>query len=172
MRFTINLATRRYLDLRSLDVALVLGFLVFGVLLVVRVAEVGSNQGELSRLRSVAARTGPTAPAGVSEAQVKVVTAKVSLANSLIRQKTIDWLGLLDTLEAVVPSGVALGQIQPGKVLGISGVAKGYPELQHFLENMQRSKSFSDVYLLNQNETKVGVTQSGLSFNLTCKVTY
>ena len=38
------------------------------------------------------------------------------------------------------------------------------------LENMEGSKNFSEVYLLSQSDTKVGLTQKGITFNISCKV--
>jgi type IV pilus assembly protein PilN len=177
MKLTINLATRRYLNLRLLNALLLACCVLLGALLVFKVREIAYNQAELGRIRNLSAATGTRtggAPA-VSEAQLKALSAKTRFANDLIEKKSVNWLALLDRLEEVVPSGVAITQIEPVKheqLLKISGAARGFGNLRTLLENMEQSKNFSEVYLLSQSETKVGLTQQGITFAVTCKVLY
>ena len=155
MRLTINLATRRYLNLRRLNAWLIVGGLIALALLVFEVRECAYTQGDLQRIRAAQA-------------------ARFAFANALIRRKTVNWLRLLDCLEEVVPNGVALSQIEPDQrdqLLKVSGVARGFDNLRALLENMEQSRNFSEVYLLSQSETKVGLTQKGITFAVTCKVT-
>lgn len=175
MKLTINLATRRYINMRLLNAFLAGSFLLLGVLLVLRVREIAYNQAELGTVRELSAAAGnrPGAPK-VSEAQLKALQAKIAFANAIIEKKSVNWLALLDHLEEVVPPGVALTQIVPGRDQGftITGVAGTFAGVRALIENMERSKNFSDVFLTNQNETKVGTTQHGITFSLTCKVAY
>jgi type IV pilus assembly protein PilN len=175
MKLTINLATRRYLNLRLLNIWLLAGFILLGALLILKVREVAYNQAELATIRrqSAVAESRP-GEAPVSPAQLNALAAKALFANALIARKSVNWLNLLDLLEEVVPNGVALSAIQPdkGDLLKLGGVARNFADLRALLENMERSKNFSEVYLLSQSETKVGLTQQGLSFSVTCKVNY
>ncbi len=175
MRLTINLATRRYVNQPLLNAWLIAGCLLFGGLLLFQVRELAYNQAELARIRglSAAAQSRPHGAPTVSEAQLKALSARIRFANALIEKKTVNWLNILDSLEEVVPNGVALVQIEPARgeqLLQISGAARSFAELRAFLENMEHSKNFSDVYLVSQSETKVGLTQHGLNFAVTCKV--
>ena len=176
MRLTINLATRRYLNLRRLNAWLIVGGLIALALLVFEVRECAYTQGELQRIRAAEAALGkrPSAAPAVSEPRLKAQAARFAFANALIRRKTVNWLRLLDCLEEVVPNGVALSQIEPDQrdqLLKVSGVARGFDNLRALLENMEQSRNFSEVYLLSQSETKVGLTQKGITFAVTCKVT-
>jgi len=175
MRLTINLATRRYLNLRLLNAVLLACFVLLGALAVFAVGKIAQNAGELSRIQRLSGGIGSgTGGAQVSEAQLKGLGARIRFANAAIEKKSVNWLILLDLLEEVVPSGVALTQIEPPakreQTLKITGVARDFANLRIFLENLESSKTFSEVYLLSQTETKVGLTQRGLSFNITCKV--
>lgn len=176
MRFAINLATRRYLNLRRLNACLVAALAVLALLLVFRVREAAYNRADITRIGTPGAPAGrPGAPA-VGEAQLASQSARVAFANALIDRKTFNWLGLLDRLEEVVPTGVALSSIQPDphqpQLLKIGGVTRSFGSLRTLLENMERSRGFSDVYLLAQSQTKIGKTQQGITFSVSCRVNY
>jgi type IV pilus assembly protein PilN len=173
MRLTTNLATRRYINLRRLDAGLVICFVLLGVLALFKAGELTRNAAEISRLKGLTSESPgrPGAPR-VSEAQLKAQEARIAFANGVIEKKTVNWLNLLDHLEEVVPSGVALSQLDPDRAHGlkITGSARSFANLRELMENMERSKNFSEVYLLNQSDAKVGLTQQGVNFSLSCKV--
>jgi type IV pilus assembly protein PilN len=184
MKLTINLATRRYVNLRQLNGLLLCGFVLLGSLALFKAVEVGRNAAELSRIRNLIQGTG-TRDGGVriSEAQLKSQEARIQFANQAIDKKSVDWVTLLDRLEDVVPAGVALSKIAPDakqelskiapdakQAVELAGVAHSFTNLRALLENMEHSKNFSEVYLLAQSEAKVGMTQEGITFAITCKV--
>lgn len=173
MKLTINLATRRYINMRLLNAVLATGFLLMGLLLIFQVREAANNQAELGHIKNLSAASATRPGATVSEAQLKALAGRIAFANTLIDKKALNWLSLLDRLEEVVPSGVSLTQIEPdlrNQQLKISGAARSFANLRSLLENMEQSKNFSEVYLLAQTETKVGLTQRGINFSVTCKV--
>lgn len=177
MKLTINLATRRYVNLRQLNALLLTCLLLLATLSLFKVRQVARNAAELSRVRQLSAGTGAGSGAErVSEAQLKALATRISFANGALEKKSVSWLTLLDRLEEVVPGGVALTQIEPtqnqqGQQLWkIAGAAHGFANLRTLLENMERSNNFSEVYLLGQSDAKVGLTQQGILFNITCKV--
>jgi type IV pilus assembly protein PilN len=177
MKFTINLATRRYLNLRRIDLLLAVSLLALALLLVVRVREAAYNQAELGRLKTqIATLRPPQRGPAVSEGQLKVQGAQIAFANAVIERKAMNWLGLLDRLEEVVPDGVAVTSLQPDakerQQVAINGTARSFSNLRQLLEQMERSRNFSDVYLLSASETKVGKTQQGIAFAVRCKVLY
>jgi type IV pilus assembly protein PilN len=175
MKLTINLATRRYINMRLLNGVLVTGFLLTGVLLIFQVREVANNHAELGRIKNLSAASATRSGATVSEAQLKALAGRIAFANTLIDKKALNWVNLLDRLEEVVPSGVSLTAIEPdqrNQQLKITGAARSFANLRSLLENMEQSKNFSEVYLLAQTEIKVGQTQSGINFSVTCKVSY
>jgi type IV pilus assembly protein PilN len=175
MKLTINLATRRYVNLRRLNAWLFGCMLLLGGLLLFQVREAAYNQAELSRIKEQSAASAKRSTAApVSQAQLKALSTKIRFANGLIEKKSVNWLKMLDYLEEVVPSGVALSQIEPNQreqLLKLAGVARTFADLRTLVENMEQSKNFSDVYLLSQSEAKVGLTQQGLQFTVSCKVT-
>jgi type IV pilus assembly protein PilN len=173
MRLTINLATRRYINLRQLNGILLVFFLAAGALALYQAGECTKNAAELTRIRSLIQGTG-TREGGVriGDAQLKTQGARIRFANQAIEKKSVNWLNLLDRLEEVVPDGVTLTQIEPDsqKLLKLAGAARSFANLRVLMENMERSKNFSEVYLLSQKEAKVGLTQHGITFDLSCKV--
>ena len=177
MRLTTNLATRRYVNLRQLNAFLAAAFLILGGLLLFKVREAAVNQAELGRIKkqiaaAVSSRPG-TAP--VEPQRQKALEDKIAFANALIARKTVDWIGILDRLEEVVPGGVALSQVEPNQKdnsIKIAGVTQSFGSLRTLLENMERSPNFSNVLLLQTAQVKAGQTQKGISFSITCKVNH
>jgi len=173
MRLTTNLATRRYVNLAQLNLALLLGFVLCGSLALFKAVEIGGNASEISRIdrliRGSATREGGVP---VSAAQLKAQASRIAIANAIIEKKTVNWLNFLDRLEEVVPAGVTLTEITPDRLqtLKIRGAARSFQNLRSLLENLENSKDFSEVYLLSQSDTKVGLTQKGIVFSLSCKV--
>jgi type IV pilus assembly protein PilN len=172
MKLTINLATKRYLNLRQLNAGLLVAFLLAGGLAVFKVSEIAHNAQELARLASLGKGTAEQGGVRVSDAQLKAQAARIQFANAAIERKTVNWLELLDRLEEVVPEGVTLNDIAPdrSKLVTIAGAARNFANLRTLLENMERSKNFTEVYLLSQKDTKVGLTQHGINFQISCKV--
>ncbi|QXE91117.1 PilN domain-containing protein [Geomonas subterranea] len=176
MKLTINLATRRYVNLRQLNAVLAASFIVVALLLVYLVRVVANNQVEINKIKgqSAAASRGPAGAAPVPAEQMKALEWNIAFANTLIDRKSTNWLALLDKLELVVPPGVALTQVEPSledpQALKLGGVALTFENLRSLVENMEQSPNFSEVYLLGQSEHKVGKTQRGYGFTLSCKV--
>lgn len=187
MKLTINLATRRYVNLRQLNAVLAVCFVVILLLLVYLVREVATNQAEINRIKGqmTAANRGPAGAPPIPAAQMNELDAKIAFANTLIERKTTNWVELLDKLEQVVPAGVMITQVDPasqpgegekekkgGQGIKVSGVALSFANLRTLLETMERTPGFSDVLLLNQGDVKEGTTQRGYSFSVSCKVSY
>ncbi|QWV92254.1 PilN domain-containing protein [Geomonas oryzisoli] len=176
MKLTINLATRRYVNLRQLNTILAASFAILALVLVYLVRELATNQVEINKIKSqsAAASRGPAGAAPIPVEQMRALDANIAFANALIDRKAVNWLSLLDKLELVVPAGVALTQVEPSakdpQVVSLGGVALTFENLRSFLENMERSPNFSEVYLLGQSDRKVGKTQQGYGFTLSCKV--
>lgn len=177
MKVTTNLATRRYVNLRQLNAGIAAAFLILGGVLLYNVREAALNQAELTRVRKLTAAAVSKRPgaARVDPGKQKALEEKIAYANTLIARKTVDWVSLLDKLEEVVPGGVALTLVDPvlqDDTLKVGGVARSFENLRALMENMEQSPNFSEVYLLNTAEVKVGQTQKGTSFSITCKVSY
>lgn len=177
MKVTTNLATRRYVNLRQLNAFIVAAFLILGALLVYKVREAAYNQAEIARVKKLTAAALGSRPgaAPVDPQRQKALEDKIAFANTLIARKTVNWTGILNHLEEVVPAGVTLTEVAPGQkeqLVRVSGVAKNFDNLRALMENMEQSPNFSDVYLLQTTEVTAGQTQKGTSFSITCKVSY
>jgi type IV pilus assembly protein PilN len=176
MRFTINLATRTYLDHRALNR---IGYCAIAVLLVLavwNVSRVASTLGEQSRLRgeiaSLESRIGAKSK-GVSETDASRQKARIRFYNKIIESKSINWLGKLETFEDVTPEGVSLSLLSPGKKTGewnLEGRARSFKAVQRYLEKLYASKRFSNVLLLSHQNITSGENVRGVQFTISCKV--
>ncbi|KAF0218293.1 MAG: type IV pilus assembly protein [Geobacteraceae bacterium] len=174
MQLKINLATKTYINTQQLNWSIVAAVALLGLMLFLNVRDIATNAGEIKRVaKEIAVLTGKSAgEKGVSEQEYQAILARIRFANSIIDKKTFNWLTLLDQLESSVPDGIALTSIEPVQkesALKLTGSARNFNNLRSFMENLENSKSFTEVYLVSQAETKVGATQKGITFNITCK---
>lgn len=175
--FTINLATRVYIDKRLLRFCTGAAAILLAGFLVLVVQNVMRNSAEMKDLEkqiTVMDEKIRTANRGFSEKNYNTLVERINFANSVIEKKTYNWLSLLDRLEKVVPDGVAISSIQPepkSQSLKLSGITRSFKNLRIFMEHLEDSKLFSDMYLVSQTETKLGDGSQGIAFNLICKVT-
>lgn len=179
MRLTINLATRIYINKRRLNFFIVAAFAVLILLLLVNVRNIATDLGDIQRLNhGIAILEGKTKKAtseAVPEKEYQALLARIKFANVLIEQKTFNWLMLLDKLESVVPDGIAIASIEPSpkdEGLKLEGIAKNFGALRKFMENLEESKYFTEIYLIGQSDTQVSPGQKGIVFNITCKAKY
>ncbi len=176
MRFTINLATRTYLDHRLLNR---LAFCVIAVLVAVlgwNISRIASNMGEQSRLNAeitaIQARSG-TKPDGISETASVHQKTSIRFYNEIIERKSTNWLSLLDLLENVTPEGISLSALTPVKKLEelkLEGRARSFKVVQLYLEKLESSKYFSNILLLSHQNMVAGENERGVQFTISCKV--
>jgi type IV pilus assembly protein PilN len=175
MRFTANLATRIYVNARQVN--LVFGVLA-GVLLLALVLLIWVNAsytGDARRLERELAGLEARFKAsggGLSEKEYQALLTRIKAANGIIKRKSFNWTGLLDWLEVVLPEGVMVTSLDPSLKEGqltLSGVATSFSALRKLLENLEDSKFFTDIYLMNQADIKVDEAQKGISFTVVCK---
>lgn len=178
MRFKLNLATRTYVD-RKQALAITAGVvLVAAIALILGIKNVATHWGDISRLKGdigVLEGRFKSSGQGVSEADYNALLKEIGAANGVIQQKTYDWLWLLDRLEEVVPDGVSLNSVEPvlkDGALKISGAGRGFGNLRQFLENLDGSAVFSDVFLVNQAVLSHKEDSTAVSFSITAKVKY
>lgn len=176
MRFTINLATRTYLDHRLLNR---LGGCVIAVLLVIagwNVNRVSSNMGELGRLNAeitaIQSKLG-TKPGGVSEAEISSQKNRIRFYNGVIERKSTNWLNILGLFENATPEGISLSSLSRNdkqEEWKLDGRARSFKSVQQYLEKLEASKNFSNVLLLSHQKIDAGEKMSGVQFSITCKV--
>jgi len=179
MRLTINLATRLYINMRQLNYCIIAAFALLALLLLVNVRNIATDFGEIQRLNHGIAllegKAKKSTGAAVPEKEYQALLARIKFANGLIEQKTYNWLMLLDKLEEIVPDGIAIAAIEPSpkdEGLKLAGMAKNFGNLKKFMENLEESKYFTDIYLVGQTDMQVSPSQKGLGFHITCKAKY
>ena len=78
---------------------------------------------------------------------------EIAAVNSLIRKKHFSWSTFLTDIERQVSRDISIRRIHPdakGDVVMLEGVARSLPTLTAFVNQMQQSKSFAEVFLLDQ----------------------
>ncbi len=176
MRFTINLATRTFLDHRLLNR---LAYCIITLLLVIagwNVSRVSSNIGEQSRLSAeiatIESRFG-TKPSDISESDFSRQKVRIRFYNEIIERKNTNWINLLELFENVTPEGISLASLSPGKGhedWKLDGRARSFKVVQQYLEKLEASKNFSNILLLSHQNFDAGEKGRGVQFSISCKV--
>lgn len=175
MYFSINLATRTYLDRRLVNRIGAAICVVLLIMLAWNINRAASSFGELRRLRSDNSSFEnrlSSRPSGVSEQEYSGLLSSIGFYNDIIRQKTFNWLGLLDKLELTTPEGIALSALTPDMKKGdikIEGRAKNFAQLRLFLDKLEDSKDFTSILLLSNSELAVGERIKAVQFTISCK---
>lgn len=178
MDFTINLATRTYVNTRKVKLVVAVIIVLLLLTLVGIIRELAYNHGEIKRLKSEITGFDEKISGnskGVPAKEYEMLLAKIRIANTVINKKTVNWLHFLDQLEGATPEGVALLTVEPDSqkyTLRLTGAAKNFSVLRRYFETLEASSYFSNVFLENQAEIKVGENQKGASFTITCQVKY
>jgi len=176
MRFTLNLATKTYIDQRLVNRVVVVSLVLLLALLVWNVSRFARNMGELDRLAAEnAAFEGRlnSRPTGVSEKEYNLLLASIRFYNGVIERKAFSWLALLEQLENSTPEGIALSSFAPEKNSGefkIEGRAKSFANVKSYLEKMEDSHDFKDILLLSHSDVAFGEKSRGVQFTISCRV--
>jgi len=175
MHFTINIATRTYIDRKMVDRAgyAVLALLFF--LLAWNVSRTSWSIGELRRLQadnSSYEQRLNSRPSGVSEKDFTSLLADIKFYNEVIGRKSYNWLGLLEQLEGVTPEGIALTLLAPDRKTGdmrIEGHARSFAQVRSYIEKLEDSKAYTSILLLSHANVTVGEKDKGVHFAISCK---
>ena len=175
MQFTINLATRTYLDRRLVNrVGAGLGIVLL-LMLAWNINRAAWGFGELRRLRAdITAYESrlSSRPNGVSEKEFTRLLGSIGFYNEIIGRKSFNWMGLLEQLEQVTPEGVALSSLVPDRKTGelkIEGRAKNFAHIKLYLDKLEDSKAFRSILLLSHAEIAAGERTKGVQFSISCK---
>ena len=175
MYFSINLATRTYLDNRLVNrVGVGLCGLLF-LLFAWNVYRVAWSGGELRRLRAdIAGYEGRlnSRPQGVSEKEYTQLLEKIKFYNEIIGRKSLNWMGFLEQLEKTTPDGIALSLVAPDKKTGeikIEGRARTFAQVKAYLEKLEDSGYFNSILLLSHANVAAGERTTGVQFTISCK---
>jgi hypothetical protein len=169
----LNLATKVYVDFRKVNmvlfavVSLVVVWCVYGFYTLVL------NYTEIQQLTEYKTKSfAKTSGGKVSDAEFNRLMAEIKFANSILDKRRYDWLTQLDNLEGVVPDGVSLNAITPGEksdLIRLAATARNFAAVRKFIENLEGSSKFADVFLADLKFIKEGTLNKGISFSVTCK---
>jgi type IV pilus assembly protein PilN len=173
MNFNINLATRVYVDFKKVNICCLIVAAILSFWLLFSLYTYIDNASKIQKFSEYKAKLSQgTETKKVSASDYTAFLAGVKQVNSILYKRSYDWLSLLSNLERLVPEGVALRGLEPsekGAVLKLTGSARNFSGVRKFIENLESSKVFAEVYLTDQTTTKEG-SQKGLNFTVTCKV--
>jgi len=172
MNLQLNLATRIYVDFRKVNLVIALLFFMVLAWLCIDVYVLVNNHLEIRRLKGymlnqVAKGSGKNIP----EAEYSRMLASIKFANGILDKRSYDWLTLLDNMEQVVPAGVSLNNLVPDKggQLKLSGTAVNFSAVRKFIENLEMSNKFTEVFLTDHVNLREGGSQKGLNFSVSCR---
>lgn len=169
MNLQLNLATKIYVDFRKVNLTIALLLTIVLVWLSVDVFVMVNNYGEIQTLKgntlNLRAKGGG---AKISDTEYSRMLEKIKFANDILEKRSYDWLSLLDNMEQVMPSGVSLNSLVPeakGGQLKLSGSAVNFAAVRTFVENLEKSNKFTEVFLTDQMHMK----GKGINFSVTCR---
>ena len=179
MRLTINLATRIYINMQRLNFFIAGALVLLTILLLFNAMKITAGFKEKGRLSHgitvLEGKTREIKSSAVPEKQYQALLSSIKFANGIIERKTFDWLMLFDRLESVVPEGIAISSIEPSpkdNALKLAGMAKSFGNLRKFVENLEESRFFTEVYLVSHSNNQGPEGRNITGFNITCKATY
>lgn len=176
MRFTINLATRTYLDHRLLNRLAFCFILLLVVCTGWNVSRITTYWGEQSRLKSdVAALQNKLGvkPGGISDTEFTRQKARIRFYNEILERKSTNWFAILEVLENVTPEGISFSSLLPGKNQNewkLEGRAISFKLVQQYIEKLEASKNFTNILLISHQNLATNDTRRGVQFVITCKV--
>jgi len=176
-----NLSTRPFYNERALHGALALTALVVVVFTIFNVTQIvllTRRQASLSaqatdaetraaELRSQALRTRQA----VDAKQLETIADAAREANAIIGQRLFSWTDLLNRLENTLPDNVRITALRPsvgrdGSIRVTMTVdAQGVDGIEQFMQNLEETTAFSDVYPLDDEPAEGGGVRASLVGN-------
>jgi hypothetical protein len=171
-----NLATRPFYNARAVQAILgavallVVAITLYNVVTIVRLtvqqrslsARAVQAEREAQRLRREAAAI----RARIDAKELNVISSEAREANAIIDQRTFSWTELLQTFEGTLPADVRITAVQPrleqdGRFhVSILVEAHRAEDLDTFVEALEKSGTFRDVFPHEDQVTEDGVLQA------------
>jgi type IV pilus assembly protein PilN len=160
MKYTLNLATRSYVNRRTLYLcyalsgALLVIVLMFNLLQFLSLrSEISQNDANKKMIEAkLLARSGIDA-AGYNANSYKALLVNIRYANEILAKDSFRWTRLLDQLESVVPRQVRILKIDPNhekRTVKLAGHAKTLKAMKRFIDNLIKSEHYTHVFLDQQ----------------------
>ena len=176
MHFRLNLASRVYLDRRSVRRWLLLIGGMLALLLAINLLYALRNIQQLrlvdERLAEIegklTAQRGRNATPYTPD-NFRRVMEEIGAANRIIAADQYRWTQLLSRLETLVPDDVAIRSLRPNykdRSLQITAVARDTRAMTDLLDAFLKADDFGEVYLLNQAASEDDNGDSLVSFSI------
>lgn len=180
MQLDLNLATRRYINRRTVSLWLTLIGLFLTLLLVLslfyslqnyrQMAQIDQNLDELNK--QLAQVHGVKVEEFTPETYAEVMK-RVDLVNQMIDADHFRWTELLGRFETLLPDDVSIVGLQPtykDKSLKISARARTVTDMTEFLDRLMATDDFKDVVLfshaVNEEPQQNGIAKSFVAFSI------
>jgi hypothetical protein len=173
-----NLSTRPFYNERGIHMALAVVAAVVAALTVFNLAQIVTLNRKLSDLNSRATTAenrardllthANTVRRGLNPKELEEVSGDAREANALIGQRLFSWTDLLNRIETTLPDEVRVTSVHPvtdkdGKVfISMSAVGRRPDDIARFMENLESTGAFSDVYSRDESSTEEGLTQTAI----------
>jgi Tfp pilus assembly protein PilN len=165
MAFSLNLASRRYVNRRLLfrcyrlaALVLVLSLLLLLVYGWRRVEEAKTYRRKLVELQKVAVSDGEGREKPPTAAEQARLEKEVAFVDNILKEDRFRWTVLFGRLEDLAIEGVRISTIEPDHEDGslrVTALAKDDGKMRDFLDRLLASEDFSDVFLLAQSRVEV-----------------
>lgn len=176
MELRINLASRVYLDRRTVRRWLFLSLVLLALLLAVNILYGYRNVRQLEQVEQhiTEMETRLVKQRGLqvkdfSKERFAEVMGEVSAANQIIAADRFRWTSLLGRFEELLPGDVAISSLTPdfrSRSLKISATARDEAGVKELLDRLLGSSDMNQVFLLSQATTEQPDGSYGVSFSL------
>ena len=120
--------------------------------------QAANDEARATELRAEAARLRGT----VDAKQIERASLEAHQANELIDRRTFSWTALWNEFEATLPPSVRITSFRPrldpkrGNVVTITLVARSVDDVQQFMENLEKTGAFPDLYPPSERANEQG----------------
>ena len=110
--------------------------------------QAANDEARATELRADAAQLRAT----VDTKQIERASLEAHQANQLIDRRTFSWTALWNEFEGTLPSNVRITSFRPridpkrGNVVTITLVARGVDDVQEFMENLEETGAFPELF--------------------------
>jgi len=173
-----NLSTKPFYNERAVllvlaaATALVVALTAFNAIQIARFSRQQASLSSLAASNETRARelraNASTVRAGIDPKQLESVAAAAREANTLIGQRLFSWTDLLNRLETTLPDDVRITSMRPtvekdgSVIIAMTVVGRSVEEIAHFMQNLEGSGAFADVFIREDVANEEGLREAAL----------
>lgn len=126
--------------------------------------QAANDEARAAELRAEAARLRAT----VDAQQIERASLEAHQANELIDRRTFSWTALWNEFEATLPPNVRITSFRPrtdpkrGNVVTITVVARGVDDVQQFMESLEKTGAFRDMFTPSERSNEQGQLETAI----------